>query len=424
MKKIAIVGNMNNIPSVIGRVLIDKGYDVTLFFLNEYEHFHPESDSWSKINKLQYVNLGWERDDIIKLSASQIKEKLSGYDFYIGVEWAPAILFKAGIHLNMFYAMGTDLSLYPFYKTNRMFPPVWQLHYLLLAKQQRYGIKYASYISMNKSSDFLEGCLEKVKPLGQRILGIPYLYLSQYNEEYLNKSSYKERFDTIRNQFDLLIFHHIRHEWVKSKGTIHDKGNDILFKSVKNLISKYPEQKIGIITIEYGTDVVQTKKLCEELDLTTNVIWMPKMEKKHLLYGLKLSDVFVGQLKDKFTGYTSLFEALAMGKAVIHNGFEDDKALYPMLVANSEESLSNQLEKCLNKSVDLNEMGLKSFEWIKYNGFEMPVNQVISAIKSKKKLSLLNFDKLYYKGLLLFIKLYTPAEKVMLKLKSLIQKAA
>lgn len=415
---------MNNIPSVIGRVLIDKGYDVTLFFLNEYEHFHPESDSWGKIKNLNYVNLGWERDDIVELSQYQIRERLKGYDFYIGVEWAPAILFKAGIHLDMFYAMGTDLSLYPFYKSKKFFPPVWQLKYILLAKQQFYGIKYASFISMNKSSDFLEGCFNKIKPVGTRILGIPYLYLPQYNNEYLNKSAFKEQFDAIRNNFDFLIFHHIRHEWVKSKGTIHDKGNDILFKSVSELTKKYPQKKIGVLTIEYGTDVEHTKKLCQELGISELVVWVSKMEKKHLLYGLKQSDVFVGQLVDKFSGYTSLFEALAMGKPIIHNGFENDKDLYPMLSANEQTSLFIQLDKCLNNVINLNEMGEKSFEWIKLNGFEKPVNQVVSAIEANKKAPRFNRGKLQTKWLLIFIKLYAPFEKAKLKLKAIIKKTA
>jgi hypothetical protein len=413
---------MNNIPSVIGRVLIDNGYDVTLFFLNEYDHFHPESDSWNKIINLKYVKLNWEKDDIIKLNSNKINEILGGYDFYIGVEWAPAILYKAGIRLDLFYVMGTDLSNYPFYKSKKIFAPVWQLKYILLAKQQYYGIKYASFISMNKSSDFLENCLDIVKPSGKRILGIPYLYLNQYDDAYLSKSDYKKQFDLIRTQFDFLIFHHIRHEWVTSKGTIHDKGNDILFKSVQKLINNYPEKKIGIITIEYGTDIENSKTLCKDLCIEKNVIWMPKMEKKHLLYGLKISDVFVGQLIDKFSGYTSLFEALAMKKAVIHNGIELDKSLYPMLIANNEISLLSQLEKCINKEIDLIEMGLKSYDWIKYNGFELPVSQVLNAIETKSKKRYFLFGNIYCFAFELYIKMYSPFEILTLKLRAFIKK--
>jgi hypothetical protein len=416
MKSIAILGNMNNVPVVIGRALLDKGYDVTIFFLNEYEHFKPESDAHEPIKNLKRINLDWERDDILKLSKKDILAKIGGFDFYLGVEWAPALTWKAGIKLNMFYAIGTDITDYPFYKLNRFPPPVWLLNLHLLAKQQFYAIKYAPFLSMNKAPEIMEVKRRKINPLGKRIVGIPYLYTPQYTESYLTKSKFKNEFDDIKNQNDYVIFHHVRHEWVASKNTIHDKGNNILFYSIKELKEKYPKKKITLITIDYGTDADKSKILAEELGLTDQVKWFPKMEKKHLLYGLKISDVFVGQLADAFPAYTSVYEALAMGKTIIHKGDEKDKLLYPIINAFNTESLSNALDKCLTGEINTIEMGQQGYVWFQQNGYDLPVNEVISAIESNAKPFNSFWGKIHCAAIKLAIIIMTPIEKIIFKI--------
>ena len=414
---------MNNVPSVIGRALLDKGYDVTLFFLNEYEHFKPESDSHEPISNLKRVNLDWERDDIVKLSKKDILEKIGGFDFYLGVEWAPALTWKAGIRLNMFYAIGTDLTLYPFYKLNRFPPPVWLLQLNLLAKQQFYAIKYAPFLSMNKAPEVMEVKRRKINPLGKRIVGIPYLYTPQYTDSYLNKSKFKNEFDEIRSQHDFVIFHHVRHEWLTSKNTIHDKGNDILFHSIKELKTLYPQKKIALITIDYGTDADKSKALAEELELSDSVKWFPKMEKKHLLYGLKMSDVFVGQLADAFPAYTSVYEALAMGKTIIHKGDANDKTLYPIINAFDKVSLTQALGDCISGEISTEKMGDKGFEWFQQNGYNFPVNEVVNAIESNAKSSNPLWGKIHCGVIKVAIEIMKPIEMIMFRVKRL-KKAA
>ncbi len=419
MKKIAILGNMNNIPSVTARALIDKGYDVTIFFLSEYNHFKIEADSHEPIISLKKINLGWDRDDLLKLTKKQIRDKINGFDFYIGVEWAPSILWKAGIKLNMFYAIGTDLTHYPFYELNRFPPPVWLLKLHLLAKQQFYGIKYADFLSMNNAPEVMEKQRRKINPLGKRIVGIPYLYTPQYTQEYLNKSQYKKEFDQIRSEFDFVIFHHVRHEWVAAKNTIHDKGNDILFHSIKELKTIYREKKIALITIDYGTDTDKSKELIDKLELTDSVKWFPKMEKKHLLYGLKISDVFVGQLADAFPAYTSLYEALAMGKTIIHKGDENDNTIYPILNAYDKITLTKALSNCISEKVSTDSMGKKSLEWFQQYGYNYPVNEVVNAIEDKIKSNIPIWGKIHCAIIQLAIVVMTPIEKVIFRLQRL-----
>ena len=423
MKKIAVLGNMNNIPAVIARALIDKGFDVTLFFLNEYEHFKPESDAHEPIKNLKTSNLGWERDDILKLTKQQIIDKIGGFDFYLGVEWAPALTWKAGIKMDIFYAIGTDLTIYPFYKINRFPPPVWLLELHLLAKQQFYAIKYAPFLSMNKAPEVMEIKRRIINPLGKRIVGIPYLYTPQYDDLFLEKSKYKIEFDEIRKNNDFVIFHHVRHEWVTSKNTIHDKGNDILFRSLKEVKNKHLHVKISIITIDYGTDANKSKALVEELGLTESVKWFPKMEKKHLLYGLKSSDVFVGQLADAFPAYTSVYEALAMGKAIIHKGDENDKTLYPIVNAFDTESLNSALDRCLTGEINTDEIGKQGYDWFKQNGYEYPVNEVVKAIESNAKAINPFWGKIHCGVIKLVIVLMKPIEKLVFRLNKIMKVA-
>lgn len=414
---------MNNVPAVIARALIDRGYKITLFFLNEYEHFKPESDALGPIQNLECINLNWDRDTIDELSKKEIKDKIGGYDFYIGVEWAPALTWKAGIKLNMFYAIGTDLTQYPFYKINRFPPPIWLLKRYLLAKQQFYAIKYADYLSMNKAPEVMEKQRRIIKPLGKRIVGIPYLYTPQYTQEYLNKSHYKNDFDRIRSQYDFVVFHHVRHEWVTAKNTIHDKGNDLLFHSLKVLKRNYPEKKIALITIEYGTDAEKSKALSEELGLIENVKWFPIMEKKHLLYGLSISDVFVGQLTAAFPAYTSVYEALAMGKTIIHKGDEKDKTLYPILNAYDKTSLTKALGDCISGKVSVVSMGNKGLDWFQQNGYNYPVNEVVEAIEKNTKPNNPFWGKVHCGLIQLAILVMKPIEKGMFRFNRLLKSA-
>lgn len=44
--KVARVGNMNHMLFQIQRYLVDEGHDVTLFLLEEFDHFLPSADTY------------------------------------------------------------------------------------------------------------------------------------------------------------------------------------------------------------------------------------------------------------------------------------------------------------------------------------------------------------------------------------------
>ncbi len=416
---------MNNIPSVIARVLLDKGYNVTIFLIDEYGHFLPEADAQEPIKGLKTVTLNWSREELINLSSKEIKKAIGGYDFYIGVEWAPAITWKAGIKLDIFYVMGTDLSDYPFYKMEyKWLPKVWQLKYYLVAKHQYFGIKYTQTISMNTASNYLESKLTLVQPKGNRIIGIPYLYLPQYNANYIEKSTYKTVFDNIRNDNDFVIFHHVRHEWLSNKGSIHDKGNDKLLQALQQLIEANKEIKIALITLEYGIDTEASKVLCKILNIEKNVHWLPKMNKKDLLYGMHISDVFVGQLTHQFPAYTSLYEAIAMKKLVIHNGPPLQKDSYPCVNANSTQSIFEGIHQCINHQIDYNKLGNEAFNWLYKNGFELPVNSVLNSINTAPKIFNIAKAQFYCFKISKLILIINLIEKIFYRFNQLNKKAA
>ena len=416
---------MNNIPSVIARVLLDKGYNVTIFLIDEYGHFLPEADAREPIKGLKTITLNWSREELINLQSTEIKKAIGGYDFYIGVEWAPAITWKAAIKLDIFYVMGTDLSDYPFYKMEyQWLPKVWQLKYYLIAKQQYYGIKYTQTISMNAASNYLESKLTELQPKGNRIIGIPYLYLPQYNLSYIEKSTYKTVFDKIRNDNDFVIFHHVRHEWLSNKCSIHDKGNDKLLQALQQLIEANKQTKIALITLEYGTDTEASKALCKNLNIENNVHWLPKMNKKDLLYGLHISDVFVGQLTHQFPAYTSLYEAIAMKKLVIHNGPALQKDSYPCINRNSTEGVFDAIHQCVNHQIDYNKLGNEAFNWLYKNGFDLPVNSVLNCINTSPKKFNMTKAKLHCIGLSLSMNVIKIVEKITFKMNLLNKKAA
>jgi len=143
------------------------------------------------------------------------------------------------------------------------------------------------------------------------------------------------------------------------------------------------------------------------------------MEKKHLLYGLKSSDVFVGQLADAFPAYTSVYEALAMGKTIIHKGNENDKTLYPILNAYDKASLTKSLSSCISGEVSAITIGNKAYEWFLQHGFNYPVNQVVEAIEKNTKSMNPIWGKIHCALIQLTILIVTPIEKVIFRLQRL-----
>ncbi|MDI1235275.1 MAG: hypothetical protein PSX81_13420 [bacterium] len=367
------------------RYLADEGHDVTLYLINEYAHFHPTADSYQPLNfKLKEYPL--TKTEIVTLSRATLKSEFGQYDYLMGIEYAPAIAMRIGKPLNVFYSAATDLSHYPFSTYRYATGSTWETEERYLADLQFYGIKYAHNISMNIAPLPIENALIKIGFKGRRFEALPYLYMNLWNDkEVLKQSILKSTFDEVRNRFDLLIFHHIRHEWGEDTDEVHQKGNDKLLYALNHLKANAGTKRIGLITFEYGNSVNKSKALIHELNLEENVVWFPVNKRRDYMYGISIADVCVGQLHHNMITYTSFAEYVALKKPVIQwfNALDTERIKLPFFAVSSQEELNKTLFYICSHHNDLSilEKANESFNWLEIENVQKPLSAINNDIQ-------------------------------------------
>lgn len=383
-KKIALIGNMNNMLFQQQRYFEDWGYDTTLFLLEEFNHFLPEADVFfDPYQKYKIIKLNWNIENFYSVSKEQILGLFTGFDLLVGTDLAPAYLYKAGLKLDIFCLHGNDLYEYPFFRFKDNQPSLWEVNRTNFSICQYEGIKLSKYVALNKSDALYEQPLAKIRNSGARIASGPYLYLPQFTSEYFEKSDLASKMKQLRSKFDFLIFHHCAHNWESQKNSLVYKGNDRLIKGFANYIHRSIAKKKGcLIMLEYGPDVELSKQLINELGISENVYWFPKQQRKDLLSAINLSDIGVGELgKQGWIVYSVIVEFLIFSKPVIHYRnsklYEKDyKDLYPMTDTNDPEAISQMLLDFEKNPVKYITEGKSANEWYFKNIQEPSLNDL------------------------------------------------
>jgi len=380
---------MNNIMAQTCRYLADEGHDVTLYLINEYAHFHPTADSYQPLNfKLKEYSL--KKTEIVTMSRAALKSEFGPYDYLMGIEYAPAIAMRIGKPLNVFYSAATDLSHYPFSEYKYASGATWKTEEKYLADLQFYGIKYAHNISMNMAPMPIENALIKIGFKGHRFAALPYLYMQLWdNKEVLKASTLKSAFDEVRSRYDILIFHHIRHEWGEDTDEVHQKGNDKLLLALNNLKANSGSKRVGLITFDYGNSINKSKQLIKELNLEDNVVWFPVNKRRDYMYGISIADICVGQLHHNMITYTSFAEYVALKKPIIQwfKASEDERSKLPFFAVSSQEELN---EKLIYISTHIDDSTvtakvIESFNWLEKENIEAPLNAIRRDMKLQSK---------------------------------------
>ena len=393
--KIACLGNMNNIIAPTAQYLAEMGHEVDLFLLHEFEHFVPEADyDDPSLIKFNTKKLDMDFGKVLDFPISLLEKNLIGYDFYIGTDYAPAILARLNIRIDMFAWAGTDLYEWPFYKSRFMIPQHWEMERILVSNLQRIGIKNAKAIPMSLNNDFILKKLDILGFNGQIVSPLPFLFYPHI--ENLKSEDYQEGFlktaQNLRKNSDILLVQQSRQWWATAPSHI-SKGNDIFLKGVAKFVQKNPSVKVGIILFEYGDDVGFTKELLKELKLDDNCIWAPLMFRKDLLKTLKLADIGVGLFGSE-SCYLYCSNAEIIASNVMYMGHRDDKFcesknidLYPMLNANSEDEIAEKLEYYHSYREEVKVQTHNAFNWlIDYNekSFLNQVSNLLEAFTVQK----------------------------------------
>jgi len=384
--KVACLGNMNNLIAPTAQYLASKGYEVDLFLLYEYEHFSPLSDYLDiKDIKFNIRNIEMNFGGVMEINKSKLKVQLSDYDFYIGTDYAPALLARINIRLDVFVWAGTDLYEWPFYHSKYVIPQSWELNKLYTSKLQYEGIKKSRFMPMSLNNDFIINAVKKTNFQGEIFNPLPFINYSYFENANI---PIPDEFTKIRNNYNILLVYHGR-QWWKTASPEFTKGNDMFINGFGEFVKSNPNIKIGVMLLEYGQDVQNSKALIQELGLEKNVVWVPKQLRKNLLQLLKIADIGVGQFgNDGAFLYCSNAEIIFSKIPLL--AFRDDEfnlkhgyTLFPMLNANSSEEIKNQLNYFINNKEECVKMSDMAYNWLMQYNFNEPIGKLTHILRQK-----------------------------------------
>jgi len=404
--KVACVGNMNNNMFSLVRYLRDFGIDAELLLYNrEAEHFLPQCDTIDFNKPIPWIKrLSWGSIRSFFLTSPQkIRKDLENYDIIIGCGLLPAFLEKAHLKLNIFAPYGKDL--YFLILKNNLFD--WKLPLWLVIKYyQKKGIRNCDLSSITISNKLYKKAVEKLR-VKTFSLSIPHLYYKEYCNLKPEGLKYSNFFLELRKNYEIIVFNHCRQLWKTFVDEISWKGNDIIIKGFAQYLKKAKKRAV-LVLFEYGPDVENSKKLIGELGIQKNVIWLPKMPRKEIVFGLSLadfgSDILVPVTWSTTNG-TSV-EVMMSGKPLFKNlpiTPEEHKKLMlgrpfpPIVNINSPEAIAEHLLKYENNPEPYKELDKKAKEWFdKYMGIGLAEKWVyiISCIYEKQEIDInkLKFD--------------------------------
>ncbi|PCJ67838.1 MAG: hypothetical protein COA58_01495 [Bacteroidetes bacterium] len=371
--KVACVGNMNNMLFVLCRYLRDEGIDCDLLlFNNEMDHFLPSNDTFDEDYTSYTKVLEWGDINSFKTtSQKKIVADLKEYDFIIATQ-APAFMYKAGINIDVFVPAGGELIITPFLFDKLDY--VKRLRQLSLWKFIRYtkfGIQKSIIINQEPFSEYFRSPLSKLRVLSKTYyFGTPFVYRKIYKENLLLPHRYRD----LREKNDLIIVNQARQLWVTHDTMGHEsKGSDVIIRGYSQFLKKKPKISSKLLLFEYGPDVDYTKALINELDISSNVIWLPRMQRKELMTFVKMADFACGEFKPGCIGGLTTWESLATGTCLLHYlnekvvKFHNFTGPYPFINVPNASSLADTLNDFQENSLKYVTIGKNGEKWYEDN---------------------------------------------------------
>jgi hypothetical protein len=363
-----------------------------LLYKHELAHFVPEADSYSDEWKNYTKQLKWGNYfDLIFYPKKKIKADLAQYDILIGSRLAPAFVAKINRKLDIFVPSGGDIWTVPFFSG-------WDLKnlgkFLFASQLQKKGIASTDFILFDETNEEVETKINSLVFHGKRIFsGPPMLYTPNYNPESIltwrEKSPLFERFKKIRDENELVIFHHVKHLWKEDsikKFDIHQaKGNDRLFRAFKQFLDENKGLKACIITFNFGIDNENSKKLIRDLGISENVHWFDLSKRRDVLIGLSMADLMAGEFVNSWFSYGTIYEAMTVGVPIMHNRkdelYPSEKEKYPMFPAETEEEILNHLRNYLKNPQHFKQVGKQAMEWFNRVAIGESVKRINEAVE-------------------------------------------
>jgi hypothetical protein len=417
--KIGLIGNMNNNNFALMRYFRDLGADAHLLLysndgVHEASHFTPEADTWEiekwapYIHQTQIPNapvaafnfptswlfgcrawirekLGMQKQAVLPVSRALIHDTYKTFDRLVGSGITPATLLRIGRRLDIFYPYSAQVEfLYSsaFTKGVDELSSITKNFVKRVQQRQALGIRHAVHV-LNAEPGITEAALNSIG-VKSKHYAIPMVYC----DGRISNSSRSERLADIEKKISsssFSVLHHARLIWFR-KINIRDelylqesKNNHWLIRAFSKLVTLRPLSNPLLFIAEYGPDVDATKELIVELGIANNVIWLPTMTRKELMWILSRVSVGIGQfcqVPEMCWGGTG-WEVLASGKPLLQ-GFNFELRTFedvygypapPMLPVKNEEDVLPHLLSLVDNPKNASEIGKQAKLWFNtYNG--------------------------------------------------------
>ena len=419
--KIALIGNMNNNNFALLRYFRELGADVDLYLMSDdgkgdSNHFSPEHDTWD-INKwskyIKYINVPnrfvsvignnfpwniyfWlkyylfffsKRRDIVifkPINRLNLKKELLKYDKIVASGLVPAILQNININIDVFYPYSLGVE---FVNEHEMQNLIKNSNFIirkgatLVRNKQVQGILNTKKVINIQMSE-----TEKVfKKIGKKTikLQLPIFYREPKPNFYSKRIS--QIFKEIE-KFKFRFISHTRHLWVNNNEIEENifelecsKHNDWIIRAFADYLKLNPKLNSILILSSYGTDWKNSQKLCRDLNIQKNVIWLPKLPRIEVLEIISICHVGIGEFysSPKTLWGGAGLEIMSCGIPLIHSFifkpgeyekiYKHKKA--PICIANSQKEILDWLVKLTRNKVLREKIGLNSLSWFQhYNG--------------------------------------------------------
>lgn len=409
IKKIALVGNMNNNFFSIARHLRDNGMDAHLFYNGQIlgSHFHPAADTM-KLSDLDFVHdVNWFVNSFYDGRVEQVRKDLEGYDIFIAQGDEAALLNKAGFPIHVYYPYGSDIYKYVWlrkeFKTWEVLAAKWlnrpkiTLPYEgmkdgTMSKFLHHGIQHAKHVFWDHANAEVDKKLMDIGLKGKlHRVPMPFIYPDTYRAHFSSSKNsdthWASEIDRLRASNDFLLLYHGRQEWKTIWNDFTNKNTHHLIYGFAEFLKEKPKDlKAHLIMLQYGGDWKHSVQLVHELGIDSYVTWLPKMLRKDLFYVISQMDLCSGEFDRSYVSFGTIMEAMCMGKPVI--SYRDDRLyqdnypeLYPMVNAREIEEVKNQLLQYSTQKEILVEMGKKAQTWVDKYFIDGPVQELVKTVK-------------------------------------------
>ena len=400
--KIALVGNMNNNNFAIMRYFRDLGADAHLLLWADdgrgpLEHFVPENDTWDIDRWRPYIHETGVENSVVTLLGDLRKlrrpatrrglfRRLGGYDAYVGSGYAPAILARAGIRMDIFYPYGVGIENVGALVVKKYFETRSAPKRFVMRRVRAYqmaAIRNARHCVCADLCSLTRAAFDEIGAVP-----VPLAVPMVYNREAPPRGEASGRLAKIMaglGKYDLKILSHARQFWVREAGYSPEewksrcKYSDWLIHGFAQALKRSRAGKALLMLVEYGKDVPATKALIAELGIGDHVRWLPKMNRKEILALLSHCDAGVGQFgvdPGMIWGGTG-WEVLAAGRPLLQTvNFTNEEfrrtfgsELPPILDVRSPEDVARHVEDLALRREVSADIGRRSQEWFNaHNG--------------------------------------------------------